>query len=136
MKPDGFLCLSTPNSLRIGSRNEFWDFPYHHLSRWTKKSLANIVKMENFRFIKINEELPVNYLIPKFRFGLGVFLRKYFANKNKKIVNESKKPEYKDTVAKLGSFKDNILRLILLPISGFLFILGKRGQGLYLVARK
>ena len=92
--------------------------------------------MENFKSIKIKEEIPVNYLIPKFRVGLGVFVRKYFTNKDKEKFNQNKKTEYKDTVAKLGSLKDKILHLILLPIATILFILGKKGQGLYMIARK
>ena len=136
LKSGGFICLSTPNNSRIGPRDEFWDFPYHHLSRWTKKSLENIIKLENFKFIKIKEEIPINYLIPKFRVGLGVFVRKYFTNKDKEKFNQNKKTEYKDTVAKLGSLKDKILHLILLPIATLLFIFGKKGQGLYLIAKK
>jgi hypothetical protein len=134
LKTDGFLCLSTPNNSRIGPHNEFWDFPYHHLSRWTKKSLGNIVEMEKFKSIKIDEEVPISYLVSKFRLGLGVFLRRYF--KNKKTESGSKNTEYKDTVAKLGSLKDKILYLILLPVASLLFVLNKKGQGLYLVARK
>lgn len=133
LKSGGFLCLSTPNSFRIGPRNEFWDFPYHHLTRWTKTSLGNIVESENFEEIKIEEELPMAYLVSKFRVGLGAFLRKKMAKKSESYAQHK---EFRDPVAKLGSFKDKILSLILLPIALFLFVFGKKGQGLYLTARK
>lgn len=133
LKPGGFLCLSTPNNRRIGPRNEFWDFPYHHLTRWTKSSLAKIVSLESFKSIKVKEELPLPYLISKFRFGLGAFIRK-----KKSKVNKLPAPalQYKDTVAKLGSLKDRVLSIALLPITWLLYLLGKKGQGLYLTARK
>lgn len=133
LKTDGYLCLSTPNRSRIGPKKEFWDFPYHHLTRWTRASLQNIVSLENFRSIKIREELPLSYLIPKFRVGLGVFLRKKAAKQPEK---NSGTKQYKDTVAKLGSVKDRILAAFLLPPACLLFILGKKGQGLYLTAKK
>ncbi len=134
LKPGGFLCLSTPNSRRIGPRNEFWDFPYHHLTRWSKESLGNVVRMENYKSIKIKEELGTSFLISKFRFGLGTFLRKKVAKVKEREEGSSK--QYKDTVARLGSLKDRILSVALWPVAAFLFIFGKKGQGLYLTAQK
>lgn len=134
LKPDGYLCLSTPNSSRIGPRNEFWDFPYHHLTRWTKRSLRNIVEMENFKSIKIKEELPISFLISKTRVGLGAFLRKKMVKKSETDVSQSK--QYKDTVAKLGSIKDRVLSFFLLPLAMVAYIFGKKGQGMYLTTRK
>lgn len=132
LKPGGILCLSTPNQNRIGPKNEFWDFPYHHLTRWTKKSLTNIITLESFKNIKVEEELPLAYLVSKFRVGLGAFLRKKTAKK----IGTSSHGQYKDTVAKLGSMKDRLLSVALLPFGYLLFILNKKGQGLYLTAQK
>ena len=128
------MCLSTPNSLRIGPRNEFWDFPYHHLTRWTKKSLNNIVSLENFKEIKVKEELPIEFLISKTRFGLGAFLRKKIVKKEVGESHQSK--QYKDTVSKLGSIKDRVLSFCLSPVAWLMFLFEKRGQGLYLTAKK
>lgn len=141
LKNNGYLCLSTPNHNRIGPKKEFWDFPYHHLSRWSKKSLEGLVNSENFKNIDVTEELPVNYLISQSRVGLGVFIRKLAnslkVNNGTNKVNEKDGVKYyRDTVAQLGAGKDIILGFILTPIAHVLYLSGKKGQGLYLVAQK
>jgi 2-polyprenyl-3-methyl-5-hydroxy-6-metoxy-1,4-benzoquinol methylase len=134
LKPGGVLCLSTPNNRRIGPKNEFWDFPYHHLSRWTKRSLENVITLENFKHIKVKEELPLSFLVSKTRFGFGAFLRKKKAKDG--AVTQTPAKQYKDSVARLGSIKDKAMAAVLWPVALGLFMFGKKGQGLYLTAKK
>ncbi|TSC91531.1 MAG: 2-polyprenyl-3-methyl-5-hydroxy-6-metoxy-1,4-benzoquinol methylase [Parcubacteria group bacterium Licking1014_17] len=139
IKIGGYFCLSTPNRSRIGSKNEFWDFPYHHLTRWNKSCLLEMAKTIGFKSISIREELPIDYIISKLRLGLGVFIRKLIKSKNKKTNMgnaENPKNEYKDIVSKFGALKDKVLSVVFGPIAVILFIASKKGQGLYLTARK
>lgn len=144
LKPGGYICLSTPNRLRIGPRNEFWDFPYHHLTRWSKGSLENFVLAAGYKGINIKEAMPTVYLTSKISSGtgLGNLLRKFISRR--KVINERKdslsesnsKNTHNDSVAKLGFMKDKAMGLALLPISYLLFALGVRGEWMYLVAKK
>ena len=92
--------------------------------------------MEKFNNINVVDELPTNYIISKFRVGLGVMIRKYLT-KNKQVLNSTQiNKQYKDTVAKLGSIKDKVLKVASMPFVWMLYLFGKRGQGLYMTARK
>lgn len=127
LRPGGYVVLTTPNRRRVGPRNEFWDFPYHHLSRWNAPSLKRLVEQVGFRGVRVKEELPLRYLVAHLRLGIVVRIR---------AMKPPKDKSYKDSVAKLGSLKDRVVGFLLLPLALVLFFLGKKGQGLYLMARK
>jgi ubiquinone/menaquinone biosynthesis C-methylase UbiE len=62
LKGNGVLILSTPSRERMLANLNRWDFPYNHLTRWNKESLANVGSfagleiqsvqyLEGFRFL-------------------------------------------------------------------------------------
>jgi len=62
---NGFLFISVPNRggvlSRIENRGKPLDFPPHHLTRWSKKTLEKIAEIYNLKIISIIEE-PLSYI--------------------------------------------------------------------------
>lgn len=146
LKPGGFMCLSTPNRSRIGPKNEFWDFPHHHLTRWSKDSLRNFVASFGFKVVSVKEEMPTTYLISRFvtGTGLGTMLRRFISkiksSRNVQYFGRKEKGDTENTVndsiAKIGFIKDKVIESMSLPISYALFLGGIKGEGIYLTAKK
>ena len=133
LKEDGYLILSTPNRKRyFGRIHEFWDFPYHHLMRFSKKSLKKLVEQLNFIDVRIKEQNSMDFFVNASRIGLGKFLRKKI-NKNS---DEIPPGLFKDRVFKIGLVKDAFVKILVSPFVVLLYWLGLRGPDMYLVAKK
>jgi SAM-dependent methyltransferase len=61
LRGDGFLALSVPNrnrwTLALAPR-EHWDFPPHHLMRFTKEGLQRLLERNAFRVVRMADEPP------------------------------------------------------------------------------
>jgi len=53
LKPEGLLVLSVPSRERILANLAAWDYPFHHLSRWSGKALKKILELNDFTNVKI-----------------------------------------------------------------------------------
>jgi SAM-dependent methyltransferase len=51
LRPGGLLALSVPNPERLALRwcREEWDYPPHHLTRWTPHALRNVLRDHGFQ---------------------------------------------------------------------------------------
>lgn len=51
LRPGGLLALSVPNPERLVLRwcREEWDYPPHHLTRWTRHAIHNILRRHGFQ---------------------------------------------------------------------------------------
>ncbi len=62
MAKDGILGIAVPNSSRsslkfnIWGNREGWDYPPHHLTRWSKNNLASFLERNGFRVVLSQEE--------------------------------------------------------------------------------
>ena len=48
LKPGGHIVLSVPNRNRMGPQRYSWDYPPHHLSRWSALSLRNFLEFNGY----------------------------------------------------------------------------------------
>lgn len=106
IKKNGFIVFSLPNERRprvkFGLRED-WDYPPHHLTRWSDKSIKLLVKKASFKIIYIKEEplkydYVLNILMIKIHFGLTKKFIKIensiyenISNINKKFSNRLKR---------------------------------------------
>ena len=71
LKRGGTIVISTPNRGRhwrhISVRNELWDFPYQHLSRWDMRSFRDFIESHHFSAVRIKEELPTDWFVERLR---------------------------------------------------------------------
>jgi SAM-dependent methyltransferase len=58
LKPDGFLILSIPNPNRARARiaHEFWDYPPHHLTRFSLEGLVRLLADAGFHVLRTAEQ--------------------------------------------------------------------------------
>ncbi len=54
LKSEGLLIMSIPSRERIFVNLAGWDYPYHHLSRWSGKAIKKILELNDFNNIKIS----------------------------------------------------------------------------------
>ena len=64
LKPGGYIVGSVPNRDRliIRAREEF-DYPPHHFTWWSRKSLLNLLRSQGLESIEISSSFRINYLI-------------------------------------------------------------------------
>jgi SAM-dependent methyltransferase len=129
LKKDGIIILSTPNN------NMLWrpplDSPPHHLSRFTSKSISKLLEVNNFKVLKIYEQMSIFDL---FRNYFGVMFR----NKN---TNSLKGGDFKNlkTSNRLKTFLNsskNIFHIIFYPFDIILYLLGFRYISQVIIAKK
>ncbi|TSC96853.1 MAG: hypothetical protein Athens101426_93 [Parcubacteria group bacterium Athens1014_26] len=139
LKDEGYLALSVPYRRALDILKPH-DKPPRHLTRWDEKAIKNFITERGFEIIRI-KIIPVSlpYLITKFHFWFRGFLSFNLINKMAK-ENGAEVVLKKDNLKwlrKLARFKDYLFFGI--PAVLFLFFLyasGRRGLGLYVLAKK
>jgi len=147
LKPDGRLIISMPSKERIFVNLSSWDFPFHHLSRWSEKSMKNILDLagyKNVRIIYFNQihflyDLFLEIISKKLKFKKSANL-KQLSQKNNQSLNTKKSLRrlILGTIYKTGRFLGVIilpyfLAYLVAPIS---FIFFPRGGAMYIECLK
>ena len=88
IKDDGRMIFSVPNRERILPQNFMWDYPPHHLSRWSRGNLEHFLKKEGFVIEKlIISPVTAEFLLDAFRQYFGTqYLESLMRLGNKGIV--------------------------------------------------
>lgn len=60
--PGGWLALNTPNRHRRPNFKERWDYPPHHLTRWSKQALAGALERAGFTVQRMDDYTDPGYL--------------------------------------------------------------------------
>jgi 2-polyprenyl-3-methyl-5-hydroxy-6-metoxy-1,4-benzoquinol methylase len=60
LAPGGILCLSVPNRERLLPSRDAWDYPPHHLTRWSRRSIAGFLTRNGFSvtLLKVSSVSP------------------------------------------------------------------------------
>jgi SAM-dependent methyltransferase len=98
LKPDGSLVVSVPFRNKWPVR-EFNDYPPHHLTRWTEKSLIALFFSSNFYILKIKQGSRFNSYRIFINYLFRIFLYRVLGIYSKGL-----------TVKKLGSLNANFLK--------------------------
>jgi SAM-dependent methyltransferase len=53
LAPGGILCISVPNRERLLPSRDAWDYPPHHLTRWSRRSIAGFLTRNGFSVILV-----------------------------------------------------------------------------------
>lgn len=61
LRPGGFIVMSTPNRARWPIR-EFGDYPPHHLTRWSERSLRQVLEQAGFHVVRLSTTSRVHSL--------------------------------------------------------------------------
>jgi len=81
LKEGGYLFISVPNKNGIynfiENQGKPLDFPPHHLTRWSKRSLEKIGEIYNLKIIDIIEE-PLSY--NHFKWAMNMFIGVRYKN--------------------------------------------------------
>jgi 2-polyprenyl-3-methyl-5-hydroxy-6-metoxy-1,4-benzoquinol methylase len=58
LRPGGLFALSVPNPRRLALHwcREEWDYPPHHLTRWTPQALLNVLRTHGFQILEQHSE--------------------------------------------------------------------------------
>ena len=62
LRPGGWLAINEPNRDRRPNLHEPWDYPPHHLTRWTANSLTNFLEAGGFSVAKVEDFTDLGYL--------------------------------------------------------------------------
>lgn len=54
LKDNGTLAISTPGRERPLVNYSGWDYPYHHLSRWSEEAIKKMLALAGFKEVKIH----------------------------------------------------------------------------------
>lgn len=76
LQPGGRLVMSTPSRRRFLANLAYWDYPYHHLSRWDEAAIRKIASLAGFQSVKITylnqfnqlKEVFLEFLAKKLQF--------------------------------------------------------------------
>lgn len=134
LKKNGTFVISTPNWDRTFKvENEIGDYPPHHLTWWTKKSLKNFLEINGFDNIKIIEQpIDLKYL-------LSLKIKTGFSDKASKIFSGTDGENVKNKKMFFIRMTRNIKKIILSILDPVSFILNKitnlKGIGLYVEAK-
>lgn len=132
LKPDGYVVMSVPNRERLSPQKEIWDYPPHHLTRWSAKSLEKFLESNGY----IVEKLLVSPITADSLVSVlkARFETKYIEDKIKKA--DARKADKKILISYVFKtlFKLRMAFYRILEIAGSVFI-KTRGPGIYALAR-
>ncbi len=129
LKPGGLLILSTPNS------RMFWrpdlDFPPHHLSRFTPKSLASCVVRLGFTPLLSLEQTSTFDLIRN-------YIGSFFRHKDRKSMRggEFRSKSLSIFLRRIANKSKGLWYFLLWPVDMILHVIGIRYIGQMIIAKK
>jgi 2-polyprenyl-3-methyl-5-hydroxy-6-metoxy-1,4-benzoquinol methylase len=66
LKPKGCLLISVPNDLRpLLNGRDGWDYPPHHLTRWTPEAMARLLLPAGFHLRELNASLITVFMFSR-----------------------------------------------------------------------
>ena len=72
LKPGGFMVISVPNRNRWRPHKDQWDYPPHHLTRWSAPSLNAFLSRNGFQVLRIAKApLSAEELLDKLQIYFG-----------------------------------------------------------------
>jgi SAM-dependent methyltransferase len=121
LKAGGRLIISAPSRERPFANAAGWDFPFHHLSRWSEDSVRYLWRsfgFKNISIIYLNKfqqlyELFLEVLARKLKFNRAAGLKK-ISREEKSTVGE-KKSEAKKFIIKIIYLTGRWIGVVLLP---------------------
>lgn len=129
LKDDGVIILSTPNNKMCW--RPALDYPPHHLSRFTTKSLETFLSQFGMKTICVAEQMSTYELV---RHYMGMFFR---ANDRNSLRGGAFKHKKLTTILRRGMNKmRKVLCVLLTPIDKFLYLFGVRYISQIVVADK
>ncbi|MDD5688006.1 MAG: class I SAM-dependent methyltransferase [Elusimicrobia bacterium] len=96
LKSSKYLAIEVPNELRpIFLKREVWDYPPHHLTRWTSQSLSKLLELKGFKIIDIKDSyLPIEHIYNQV---FGIVFKKFL----KEVITKIKKMLFIENAAKV-----------------------------------
>lgn len=61
LKTGGFIAFSVPNRKRWIKNSVWFDYPPHHLTRWSQESIKKFLERNNFEIIRIKTDSEVGF---------------------------------------------------------------------------
>jgi len=129
LKEDGVLIISTPNNKMCW--RPALDYPPHHLSRFTTKSISGYLTQIGLKTVYSSEQMSCYELI---RHYVGSFFR---AKDNPSLRGgEFKNKNLTTILRRIMNKLRKLLNILFLPIDKMLYILGLRYISLLVIAEK
>lgn len=143
LRPQGSIAISVPNrDMAVNSLGEY-DYPPHHLTKWSDKALAHFLNSHGFSIIahKVKEVDPED-LATWFDHNIMKKLDYFIRNKlkNMAITDLEKNWQIGDIklvpfAVRLKNVELKFLTAMFLPLAILLRLMGKKGFGQYVLAR-
>ena len=136
LNPSGLIIFSVPNTERVGMGKEPEETPPNHLFRWTKKSITNFLKQENFDILKIVEQpFSKDFFFTTGFFSMGLANRIKKETIKNSVIDKRDKNIKLSIVSCLASVKNSVLVPISYILAIFPRMLGYKYWDLYVVAQ-
>ena len=109
LTPKGKIVISLPSRKRIFPNLSEWDYPLHHLSRWSPEALKKILSRAGYKNIKIRIFGKLHYL---YELSLQLIIPKKLVAKTKKEISTDKE---RPKESKNNKIRQQILKSIYPP---------------------
>jgi len=138
LKPDGYIAFSVPNRERWIKDSVWFDYPPHHLTRWSRKSIRKLLEKTSFEVVKLRTDSEAGFeyfLQNKIKFGIVKRMFKRLDTKDEKAENSDKKEQTFRKADRLLRMKFLIFKIIAQPINLILKLMDTNGVDIYVLAR-
>jgi len=127
LKKGGYLILSCPNEKRwMPAGRVFVDYPPHHLTRWSPKSLRRFLEKNSLEHVRTEVDASVRDII----------WTAYVNRRARSISAAPPSSQQEKKPAKVKWFLDRVLRALCVPFDAILRLFNIGTMGMRLVARK
>ncbi len=144
LTPEGKIVISLPSRKRIFPELSEWDYPLHHLSRWSPEALRKFLSLAGYKNIKIRIFGKFHYL---YELSLQLIIPKKLVAKTKKEISRAEGPKESNNKIKQKILKSiyplaRLIAVFLIPylLTALLFlptvIFFPRTGSLYVEAEK
>lgn len=126
-----FLSVPNPNRIRLALSREDWDYPPHHLLRFSFDGIQRLLKRSGFRLLKIKEQpndLLMSYVASSIE--IDVFLKNYF------LIDILQFNRYFRNIVRFPFGLAFISKKLFFALSALIKNPGKKGNSLYIIAMK